>query len=177
MINVISFLVTYNMRNGLTAINIMDDTNITHLNCKPCLLKAMLAVILSFSIIFSAHAAPWVDGGDHRLRHHIQLLADKNIITVPVTTWPLMWSGVIHDVKQADYSSLDEESLWSLRYVKHAFARQTEGALRFNGRLSTAESVQAVKHFADNRREQSEAKASIDWMGDKFAVHIAGTYA
>ena len=177
MINVISFLVTYNMRDGLTAINIMDDTSITHLNCKPCLLKAMLAAILFFSFIFSVSAAPWVDSSDFRLRHHIQLLADKNIITVPVTTWPLMWSGVIHDVKQADYSNLDEQSLWSLRYVKHAFARQTEGALRFNGQLSAAESVQAIKHFGDNRREQSEAKASIDWMGDKLAVHLAGTYA
>jgi len=166
------------MRNGLIATNnIMDDTNITPLNCKPCLLKVMLAAILSFSFIFSVSAAPWVDSSDFRLRHHIQLLADKNIITVPVTTWPLMWSGVIHDVKQADYSNLDEQSLWSLRYVKHAFARQTEGALRFNGQLSASESVQAVKHFGDNRREQSEAKASIDWMGDKLAVHLAGTYA
>ena len=166
------------MCNGLIAIkNIMDNINVTPSFCKRWLLKAMLAAIFSFNSIYPVSAAPWVDSGDQRLRHHIQLLADKNIITVPVTTWPLMWSGVIHDVKRADYSHLDEQSLWSLQYVKHAFARQTEGALRFNGQLAAAESIQGIKGFADNHREQSEAKASVDWMGDKLAVHLAATYA
>ena len=166
------------MYKGLTAIkNIMDDIKITPFNCKRWLLKAMLASVLAFNIFSSVSAAPWVDSGDQRLRHHIQLLADKNIITVPITTWPLMWSGVINDVRRADHSQLSEESLWSLHYVKHAFARQTEGPLRFNAQLSAGENTQAVKYFGDARRETTEAKASIDWMNDKLAVHLAAGYA
>lgn len=141
------------------------------------LFKAIMAVLFSFNIFCSVSAAPWVDSGDQRLRHHIQVLADKNIITVPVTTWPLMWSGVIYDVQQAEYAQLDEQALWSLSYVKHAFARQTEGGLRCDAQVSAGEGIQAIKYFGDERREKTEVKASIDWMSDKLAIHLAGGYA
>ena len=124
----------------------------------------------------NANAGPWIDSGDDRLRHHIQLLADKNIITVPVTTWPLMWSGVISDVSAAKDSDLDEQLLWSLLYVKHAFAQQNQGTVRLNSELSAGSGSRAIRHFGDNRREKAEAKTSIDWLGDRLAIHLSGTY-
>lgn len=128
------------------------------------------------SLTGTAHAGPWIATGDERLRHHIQLLADKNIIKVPITTWPLMWSDVIHDVRSADYAQLNEQTLWSVQYIKHAFSQQAEGALRLNTRIAAASDVKALKHFADERREQTELKTSVDWMGDRLAIHLEAVY-
>ncbi|MDB2409803.1 capsule assembly Wzi family protein [Pseudomonadales bacterium] len=155
----------------------MDNKKVKSLNCKLWFVKFMLAVILPSFAFNTLSAAPWIDSGDQRLRHHIQLLADKNILTTPVTTWPLAWSSIIHDLKNASYDKLDEEAFWSVHYVKHSFARQTESDIRLNAQLSVGENTQAVKYFGDARREESEAKASIDWMGDKLAVHLAAGYA
>jgi len=126
-------------------------------------------------LIHTANASPWISASDQRLRHHIQYLADNNIITVPITTWPLMWSGVISDVNAADYAQLNEQALWSLQYVKHAFSEQNEGALRLNAQINASSDVKAIKHFSDNRREQTQAATSIDWIGKKTAVHLAAT--
>ena len=157
--------------------DIMKNTKAIPRAGVPWAFKAFLTVFLFFNLSSTASSGPWIDSGDQRLRHHIVLLADNNIITVPVTTWPLMWAGIIHDVNRADYAQLDEASLWSLRYVKHAFTRQTEGALRFTGQLSAGEDSQAIRDFSDKRREKSETKASVDWMSDTLAVHLAAGYA
>ena len=101
-------------------------------------LRAYCIFILMVGLTGIAHAGPWIETGDERLRHHIQLLADKNIIKVPITTWPLMWSDVIHDVRSADYAQLNEQALWSVQYVKYAFSQQTEGPLRLNTRIYAA---------------------------------------
>ena len=125
-------------------------------------------------LIHTANASPWISASDQRLRHHIQYLADNNIITVPITTWPLMWSGVISDVNAADYAQLNEQALWSLQYVKHAFSEQNEGALRLNAQINASSDVKAIKHFSDNRREQTQAATSIDWVGKKTASSFSG---
>ncbi len=39
-----------------------------------------------------ASADPWIEPGDVRLRHDIELLADAGIIRAPVTTWPVSWA-------------------------------------------------------------------------------------
>ena len=137
-----------------------------------------LFYIVIFSLLSSvSQASPWLDSGDNRLRHHIQLLADKNIITVPVTTWPLMWSDVIRDVSAVKPAQLDEQSFWSLRYVNHAFDRQSAEDVRLNASLALGNEVNALKGFSDNRREKAETKASIDWQGERLAFQLAATHA
>lgn len=53
-----------------------------------------------------AHAAPWVDVSDIYLRADIQALADAGVITVPVNTYPLMWSGIGSDLSKVEPSVL-----------------------------------------------------------------------
>ena len=140
-------------------------------------MKSLFYIVI-FSLLSSvSQASPWLDSGDNRLRHHIQLLADKNIITVPVTTWPLMWSDVIRDVSAVKPAQLDEQSFWSLRYVNHAFDRQSAEDVRLNASLALGNEVNALKGFSDNRREKAETKASIDWQGERLAFQLAATHA
>ncbi|MGB2272194.1 MAG: capsule assembly Wzi family protein, partial [Pseudomonadales bacterium] len=144
--------------------------------CLSRLFSPVVLFILIVNLLGAVHAGPFMKVGDERLRHHIQLLADKKIITVPITTWPLMWSGVIDDVMSVDYAQLNEQTLWSVQYVKHAFAQQTGGAFRFNSRIAAASEVNVLKHFSSEQFEQTELKTSVDWMGNRLAVHLEGAY-
>ena len=140
-------------------------------------LRHSFPILALLSLSTLASAGPWIDSGDERLRHHIQLLADKHIITVPVTTWPLMWSGVAHDIQRANPRQLDQQTLWSLQYVKFAFNQQTGSGIRLTGQLSGGSEPIALSSFADDRREKSEASAALDWMGGNLAVKLDGSYA
>ena len=137
----------------------------------------LINTIILLSLSATLTAGPWIETGDARLRHHIQLLADRHIITVPITTWPLMWSGVANDIQQANTSQLDQQTLWSLRYVRFAFQQQTGKNLRVNGEITVGNDINALRTFSDNRREKAEAKAAIDWLGDKLAVHLVANYS
>ena len=39
-------------------------------------------------------AAPWIETGSNRSRHAVQWLVDRGELNVPVTTWPVMWTGI-----------------------------------------------------------------------------------
>jgi hypothetical protein len=51
-------------------------------------LKIVAAALLLFSS--SLQAGPWIPVGDPWLRADIEYLADRGIITAPITTWPIM---------------------------------------------------------------------------------------
>ena len=108
----------------------------------------LINTIILLSLSATLTAGPWIETGDARLRHHIQLLADRHIITVPITTWPLMWSGVANDIQQANTSQLDQQTLWSLRYVRFAFQQQTGKNLRVNGEITVGNDVNACTPLA-----------------------------
>ncbi|HET8710284.1 MAG TPA: capsule assembly Wzi family protein [Spongiibacteraceae bacterium] len=122
-----------------------------------------------------ASAGPWAAPGDEELRHHLTVLADAKILTVPITTWPLPWAGIKQDLDKVDTTQLSDQVLWSLQYARFALDRQTRHGLRGSARVQLARSPQALRSFSDDRRERSEASASIDWMGDTFAVGLAGS--
>lgn len=66
----------------------------------PTILATSVASSLLFSSILTA--APWVDASDIYLRADIQALADAGVITVPVNTYPLMWSGIGGDLAKVE---------------------------------------------------------------------------
>ena len=71
---------------------------------KAFLTPTILATSVASSLLFSSilTAAPWVDASDIYLRADIQALADAGVITVPVNTYPLMWSGIGGDLAKVE---------------------------------------------------------------------------
>ncbi|PKG83812.1 capsule assembly Wzi family protein [Colwellia sp. 75C3] len=84
------------------------------------LLKPSLA-LLSLLFLNASFAAPWVEPNDLALRNDIQLLADSGIITAPVTTYPLMWNAIKHDIMSANITLLNDEQVQALNHVRFNF--------------------------------------------------------
>lgn len=136
--------------------------------------------IFSACLIVATHsptsqAAPWVDTGDARLRHHIQVLADSGIITSPITTWPLMWASIADDIHQAQLGKLHPDVFWSLKHVRFAFKQQTANQ-QLNGELQVGSQVNPLTHFGNTQREQHSAAANIELIGSRFAGRLSGSY-
>lgn len=142
--------------------------------------KQLLATIFSTGLVATtliptSQAAPWVDTGDARLRHHIQVLADSGIISSPITTWPLMWASIAEDISKANVKNLSAELHWSLSHVRFAYQEQT-ASTQIKGELTTSNSINPLTTFGNKQREQHSASASIDSVGERFAGRLSASY-
>lgn len=133
--------------------------------------RLFLAFICAGALTGTAGAAPWIDPGDEQLRHHIEMLADAGVIRSPITTWPIMWGAVSRDLEQAKDQSLDDATLWSLAYVRFALNRATE-ALNLTAYAGGRSDAAAIADFANDQREQNEARGEADWVGEHLAARL-----
>lgn len=140
--------------------------------------RLLFKVLVWFSLVVNtgiAHAGPWVDSGDGQLRHHLQVLADAGVITVPITTYPLMWSGIARDLDNSKMQTLSESQAWSLSHVRHELSRQ-RSAFTKDSRVSLQTSP-SINGFAAQAREQQEANVNLSWLTDHLAVNVSATVA
>ncbi|ABL98323.1 capsule assembly Wzi family protein [Shewanella amazonensis] len=136
-------------------------------------LSALSLALLSASTL----AAPWVDASDIYLRADIQALADAGVITMPVNTFPLMWSGIGVDLNKAEPSLLTPEMAAAYARVNYYYRQAVEN--RGNTRLKAVGATDEARfqHFGSDYREQGELKASHEYMDNRFAFKVSATAA
>ena len=137
--------------------------------------KWLLAATL-LTTALGGGAAPWIDPGDEQLRHHLEVLADAGIITVPITTYPLMWSGIARDLERHSIQSLNDTQLWSFDYVRHALHRQRSQFV-MDSRVGVSTDTPVAGGFAADQRERREGRVVANWLGDSLSVNLAATVA
>lgn len=116
-------------------------------------------------------AAPWMDPGDSRLRHHIQVLADAALIRVPVNTWPLMWSGVMNELGLIRGKVLTPAQRRAVAYISQSFDRQTN-TLNHHVSASVAEQIDPVQGFATPRRGEQSVTLGSEYLADTWAGRL-----
>jgi len=116
-------------------------------------MRALL--ILSLLLTQQLAAGPWIPPGNNWLRADIEYLADRNLIKSPITTWPLMWSGIKRDLDhaldEAEFSKLTEREQTTLLRIKKAFRRSTRASSSVTVKL--ASDTEVIRGFADTPRE------------------------
>ena len=130
---------------------------------------------LRISLIFflflnnALRAEPWIDTRDKFLRADIELLADVGVIKVPITTYPLMWSGIIKDLDDTDTLSIPREYkdvYWRVRNAgRDALSQKASREVR----LSASNSEQVLRSFGDLTRGKAELAARSHRMTKRFA--------
>lgn len=140
---------------------------------KSIMKKAAIGAALMASC--SAVSAPWVDTSDVYLRADIQALADAGVITVPINTYPLMWSGIAADLKATDLSALSSSLSNAFTRVDSHY-RQAVGNVD-NTRLKAAGASDPARfqHYGSDYREKGEFKASHQYYGDTFSYKISAS--
>ncbi|WP_188151189.1 capsule assembly Wzi family protein [Teredinibacter waterburyi] len=119
----------------------------------------------------SALADPWVNTGDERTRHHLQMLASSGKLNVPLNTWPVMWIDIKQALDEIKVEELSKAEVWSYRYLKHSLALAQRPATT-KAQLNLNNSPQAFTAFADDSREQASASVSLSEQSENHASKI-----
>ena len=120
----------------------------------------------------SAVASPWVDTSDPYLRDDIQLLADAGVITVPVTTYPLMWNGIGRDFQQVNVSELDSNLQTAYLRVRHYYQKATRNEGSRQHKLSLASNTRRFPGFGHQAAEKAEIASGVEFVGQRFAAKL-----
>lgn len=130
--------------------------------------------VILITLLFSVNtwAAKWIDVGDLHLRSNIQLLADAGLITVPVNTYPLMWSGVISDLNKHQNDPLEGVVKQSFEQVMQAYQR-SHGKSRTQITASAANEPSRFQHFEDSPRNKGQITLSHEGETEHFSYKLS----
>ena len=124
-----------------------------------------------------AVGGPFVPAGDLGLRHDVQLLADYGVIESPMTSWPMSWEALAHDLANLPGdSTLPAAVRHTMERVKRRVeANSRRNAARFRGGAAFADSPTAIRGFQYTPREDAEASAGFTWLGERLSIDLRAT--
>lgn len=139
---------------------------------------SLLAVALSMLAVTQSEqvqAAPWVDTSDIYLRADIQALADAGVITVPVNTYPLMWSGIGVDLNKAEPSLMSADLVDAFARVNFYYQNAMNNRGNTKLKATVATDPARFQHFGSDYREKGELVGSHEYMGERFAYKVSAS--
>lgn len=135
----------------------------------------LIGTLLLVVILFSATcitAEPWINTSDLSLRSDIETLSDIGVIKAPISTYPLMWSGIIKDIEATDIGDVKAEYkkvYWRVKKLgKLALSNKPKRLLR----ASVGNAEQVFRSFGDSTRGKAELTASATSMNKSFAWNL-----
>lgn len=141
---------------------------------------SILAISVASSLVLPSTlaAAPWVDASDIYLRADIQALADAGVITVPVNTFPLMWSGIGVDLAKVEPELLSPQLIQAFARVNFYYQNAVDNRGNTSIKASAATDPARFQHYGSDYREKGEAKGSYEYLGSRIAYKttVTGTY-
>ena len=117
-------------------------------------------------------AEPWINTTDIGLRSDIETLSDIGVITTPITTYPLIWAGIIRDLDKKDIREVPKQYKDMYWRVKSAGKESLNSAQNRIVKLSLASSEQVFRSFGDSSRNKGELTASNSNMNKYFAWNV-----
>jgi len=122
-----------------------------------------------------ASADPWIDTRNAPLRADIEQLSRAGIISVPINTWPLMWSGILNDLERR--GTVDTAGNFALQSSYARVLSAGKAAMRVDEprqsvSLSVASESQLIRHFGDDSREEAQITLRRSSMSERFAYNL-----
>ena len=121
---------------------------------------AFIFLSLSLFTVNANASYHWIDADDIFIRADIQLLADVGVVTVPTTTYPLMWSGVMEGINRVDVESLSVDAKEAYRRVRHRFNQYKNSKSITKVSMAGANDSARFQHYGSPVREKGETTMS-----------------
>ncbi len=117
-------------------------------------------------------AAPWIEVGDERIRHHLKTLNDAGVISIQLNTWPLMWADVHSAIADVDLAGLSSVQRLVIRELQFEKRHQTKQTLKRSLELNASNSRSLFRGFGSSALEKGEIHHSFDWDGESAAFKL-----
>ena len=135
---------------------------------------AAAAFVLMF--ISGAAAAPWIEPGDQRMRHSLQVLSDQGRMDTPLNTWPVMWSGVSEQLRTGSGGGSGRTGA-QRSYIQFEQQRFAQRGWKTEVGVGASNQTPLFRDFGEQAREQRQAEISANWTGREWALGLNGQYA
>jgi len=133
-------------------------------------------ILLALGPARPAVAEPWVAPGDTRLRHDLQVLYDRGLLTGPSLSWPLSWPDIARDLGRIEVNGLGASLAATVSRVRVRLEReQRTDTVSLSLGLAAGVDPSELRTFAYTPREQGEATIAADWLGQRFAWKLQAT--
>jgi hypothetical protein len=134
--------------------------------------KRLVTLLIAIAFSLSSQAEVWVSTSELQLRSDIETLADIGAIRTPVTSYPLMWAGIIKDLDNTDIESVPFEYKALFWRVKKAGKAAFSGREKRLLKMSVASNEQVFRSFGDTTRSRAELSANYTNTNKYFAWNV-----
>jgi hypothetical protein len=139
---------------------------------------AVRALAVACSITGAAQAGPWLEPGDARLRHDLQLLSEAGIVRAPLTAWPVSWPEIARDIRDVRGERQPLHVGAALARVRRAAGEATRlGELHIDASIAGSEKPVMLRRFDEVPRESGEVTLAAESMASAFAFRAEVTGA
>jgi hypothetical protein len=136
-------------------------------------MHVFVMLFLALSTTCAVRAEPWLDTRNVGLRVDIERLSNEGIITVPINTWPLMWSSILNDLDATDSKTVPSSLHASYaRVITAARAATRTHKAQQSVRVSGANQSHVLRHFGDTGRDDAEFSLRRNDMTEHFAYNL-----
>lgn len=123
-----------------------------------------LGILPFLTVSFNyAEAKPWLDTGDMKLRHELQMLSDAGVLDVPLTTWPLATKDIHRSLKNASVVATSQPKLLAvIENVNKRLVDEDYGSsfkLKAEGRTKKL----LIRDFSGEGREDASVSYDGQW--------------
>jgi len=143
-------------------------------------IKNLLKTTLLSCLFFNGYAVAsyhWVDADDLHLRADIQLLADVGVITTPTTTYPVMWSGVMKGINNANVEDLAPNIQDAYYRVVSRYNEYHDNDSVTKVSLAASNETQRFQHVGSPVKDKAEASLEHTGQKGRFVYNLKANYA
>ncbi|PCI73172.1 MAG: hypothetical protein COB38_01225 [Gammaproteobacteria bacterium] len=133
-------------------------------------------LLFLFIVSSSVSSAPWIEANDIGLRADIQLLSDTGILDMPVTTYPLMWTSIAHQLKRIAPNSLSNSQQIAFSHLRRKMNSLNSKSIDNKASLYLSSNERRFTSFGSNDFERSTATISTEYTGTNFAGKFQANY-
>tara|TARA_R110001606_G_scaffold399258_1_gene582792 strand:+ start:3183 stop:4637 length:1455 start_codon:yes stop_codon:yes gene_type:complete len=120
-----------------------------------------------------AQAAPWVETGDLRARHHLEALSAMGCFEGLTLTWPMNWSAVAQGMKNtSDSCRASDHAAYLRARLDQVKSRTRTATVSVGG----ANQEPLFQHFAEQPRGEVDGRAAVEVTGRRFAARVEAQY-
>lgn len=140
--------------------------------------RLFLSVVIYLSIFSSAlvNATVFVDPEDTATRSHLQLLADNNVLSAPLLTYPLQWNLIYQQLQAVDNSLLADDVKLAWQFLYHHAQQIQQGKNQSRIAVQYASSPFVSNNNVVAAAEHFKVEASHSGYQGNFAYNVQFQY-
>ncbi|HUE66429.1 MAG TPA: capsule assembly Wzi family protein [Rhizomicrobium sp.] len=145
----------------------------TAIPSRPLLRRLGWELIFLLVSASAAWSSPWAETGDNRLRTDVELLGTADVINGVTTHWPLPWTSIAHDLRNADTAGQSDAIQDAASRLLDQAERENRPGLSAAAVLAATNNPSVIYGFDGLGRGDGETALSVAYNSSDVAGRLS----